>query len=452
MWISNNAIFGLLLLMASGHVGELRADDLALNGGASLTGSVRLITKEGEVELVSELSPAPLVLKKGVVQKVTFSTPEVSSKPPSAVVELTNGDLLPATLEALDDQNLTVVSPAAGRVVIARAHVQSLQLGSPQLPMIYTGPRSLDEWTHNPDETKNWEFANDALIATGQARASKLVALPEQFVLQFVLKWQAKQNPNFQVFFADPLKPQGVFCDRYYLQFGGAGLEIKREASKGKRYHTLIQLNRIPNQYADHVLTVQLRVNRKAARMQLVLNGDIEGEFVDPIASVPNGSGIALVCNTPNGSPQEISQIEISELDDLKNRHHAEERGDPKIDSLISREDDRWGGHLIDIHKTDASTVFRFKSDFQSEMIEIPLVDVSTVFFGLKQGDAPPPAPAHSFVLRLCDKGFLSVSACQFVGDDVLADHPLLGRIHFSRQGVVAMEQSASHPPTRPKP
>jgi hypothetical protein len=167
---------------------------------------------------------------------------------------------------------------------------------------------------------------------------------------------------------------------------------------------------------------------------------------------VPNGSGIALVCNTPNGSPQEISHIEISELDDLKSRHHAEERGDPKIDSLISREDDRWGGHLIDLRKSDAGTVFRFKNDFQSELIEIPVVDVSTVFFGLKQGDAPPPAPADSFVLRLCDKGFLSVSACQFAGDDVLADHPLLGRIHLSRQGIVAMEQSASHPPTRPKP
>ena len=77
-----------------------------------------------------------------------------------------------------------------------------------------------------------------------------------------------------------------------------------------------------------------------------------EGEFIDPIPAVPDGSGITLVCNTQNGSPQEIRDIEVLEFDDVRDRHHSEERGDPTIDSLISREDDRWGGHLMEIRKT----------------------------------------------------------------------------------------------------
>ncbi|MCU0749003.1 MAG: hypothetical protein MUF13_05580, partial [Akkermansiaceae bacterium] len=237
------------------------------------------------------------------------------------------------------------------------------------------------------------------------------------------------------------------------LQFGGAGLEIKREASKGKRYNTVILLNRTPNQYVTRELQVEVRVDRRAARIQLYLNGEPEGEFFDPVPTVPNGSGLMLVSNTQNGVPQEVSNIEVLELDDSRGRHRAEDRGDPKMDSLISREDDRFSGKLLEIRKQGEgkNVVFRMKSDFQENPEEIPDSEVSTVFFAKKDGKAADPA-GPPFVLRLHGKGSLRVASCRFTENEVTAIHPLLGALQFRREGILAMERVDPKPADKPEP
>ena len=446
----SNIIAGCAALCAGALGGPLVADQLALGGGARLTGTVRSITEAGVVELASELAPEPLLLQPGAVDRIEFSSTGAVPPPPPAVVELTNGDLLPATLETLDERQLTVVSPDAGRLVIPREALKSLQLGSQRHQALYAGPRNLDEWTHGESDAKNWVFERDRLIANGPATASLTLPLPQQFILRLTLKWQPQQIPNFQVFFADPLKAKGESCDRYYLQFGGAGVEIKREASHGKRFNTLVQFNRNPNLYPDHELRVELRVDRKAARLQLFLNGEPEGEFADPIPAVPDGSGISLVCNPPNGSSQEIRGLEILELDDARGRHHAEDRGDAQTDRLISREDDRWGGHLVDIRQTDAGQVFRFTGGARNGLLEIPAADVSAVFFATKAETPPGPAQAPPFVLHLRWDGSMRVASCQFRDDAVAATHPLLGQLLFRREGLVSMERPAPKPKTAP--
>ena len=444
------------LICGCGLAATLRADDVIMDGGARLTGTVRSLNEAGVLELASDLSPEPVLLQRDAVRSVTFSAQGAAAKPPAAVVELANGDLLPAAIEALDDSKLTILSPQAGRLEIPRAALQSLQLGIRQRNVIYAGPCNLNEWTGDDGEGKNWLFERASLLANGPATASRNFALPQQFILRFTLKWQPRQMPNFQVYFADPLKAQGERCDRYYLQFGGAGLEIKREAAQGKHYSTIIQLARNPNQYPDQSLRVELRVDRKGSRLHLVLNDETEGDFIDPIPAVPAGTGITLVSNAQNGSAQEFTAIEILEFDDARTRHQAEERGDPKTDSLISREDDRWSGRLLDIHHTADGPLFRFKSDFQQDPLEIQAVDVATVLFAghggkadkihkQDQEDLAPAAPQdHPLVLRLRGAGSLQVASCLFTADKVTAVHPLLGPLLLRRDGIVAMERTAA--------
>ena len=447
----SNILVGCGVVCGCGLGGPLWADELALSGGARLTGTVRAINVAGVVELASDLAPEPVLLQAGAVTRIEFSSTGAVPPPPNALVELVNGDLLPATIEALDDRQLTIVSPEAGRLEIPRQALKSLQLGIRRHQVVYAGPRNLDEWTRGDGTANNWVFERAGLLASGPATASQSLPLPQQFSLRFTLKWQPKQIPNFQVFFADPLKAKGASCDRYYLQFGAAGVEIKREASKGKRFNTIVQLNRNPNQYADHQLQVELRVDRKGARLQLFLNGEPEGEFIDPVAAVPDGSGITLVCSPPNGSTQEIRELEILELNDSRGRHHSEERGDPQADSLISREDDRWGGHLMDIRQTGDGQVVRFKSGVQNDLLEIPAADVSTLFFATKD-DHPPAAQPLPLVLRLRWNGAMRVASCQFRDDVVAAVHPLLGPLNLRREGIVAMERMAPKPIPAPEP
>lgn len=450
MWISNTSLRAAALCVA-GLALPLTADELTLVGGSKLTGSVRSIDEAGRVELASPLSPEPLLLKGGTVEKVEFSNELETSDPPPALIELTNGDHLPASLKDLDDRDLTVTLAVAGDLRVSRDHLTSMHLGIRRRNVVYQGPGGLNEWTSSWGDPKNWTFRNDALVANGPATAARKFALPGQFTLRFTLKWQARQAPNFQVYFADPLAPKDKPSDRYYLQFGGAGLEIKREAAEGKRYNTIAQLNRTPNQYPDQRMQVEIRVDRKGARLHLFINGEPEGAYADPISPVPDGSGITLVCNAPGGSTQEISAIVVSEFDDSRVRHQAEERGDPETDSLISREDDRWGGRLLNLRMTGDGPIFRFKSDFQDAPQEIPAAEVSTVFFAAKNRPAKEEAEAP-FVLKLPGDGSLKVSACHFTGEKVIATHPLLGRLELRRDGILSMERTNPNPEPADEP
>lgn len=452
MWISNK-IRITILVCGYGLTLPVPADELTFADGLSqLTGTVRSIDEADRLELLSPLSPQPLLLKGETTEKVEFSTGTAAPAPPSALIELTNGDLLPAAIENLDDQTLTATSPAAGRLEIPRNSLSSLQLGISQRNRVYAGPRDLEEWIDGNADAKNWKFLNNSLVARGPATAAmKIASMPRQFTLHFTLKWKERQIPNYQVYFADPLKAKGEPSDRYYLQFGGAGLEIKREASKGKRFHSIVQLNRTPNQFPDRQIQVEIRVDRNGSRLQLFLNGEPEGKYEDPISPAPNGSGITLVSNAPNGSTQEIQNIEILEYDDSRIRHHAEERGDPKSDSLISAEDDRWSGRLTKISKTPEGSMFRFfNSNLQTDPLDIPETDVSTVFFA-SEHIAKADGEAPRLILNLRGDGMLRVSSCRFTGDTVFAAHPLLGKLELRRDDIVSIVRTHAKPKPAPE-
>lgn len=437
-----------ILVLSCCAPGAASADKLTLADDARLTGAIRSINEAGVIELSSVLSPEPVLLKADAVEKVEFSAPDSPPPTPGTMIELANGDLLPATVESLDDKTLTVITGDAGRVEIPRTALKSMQLRIHKSKAVYLGPKNAEEWSRNVDESKRWKFSDGSLVANGPAHASRNFEAPQQFILKFTLKWQ--ENPNFQIFFADPLTPKVEPVDRYYLQFNGAGMEIKRESSTGKRFQTVVLLARTPDQFTNNQLEVEIRVDRKTSRIHLLLNGEPEGAGIDPAAAAPKGGGITLVNSSAAGKTQEIRGIEIRELDNAQARHRSEDRGNPKEDSLISRDEDRWSGRLIKISKGPEGAVFFFKSDFQDAPLELSESDVSTIFFARPE-DTAPPADDPPFALRLRGEGSLRVSSCSFSPDEVSARHPLLGPMKIKRTGVVAMERLESKPEGKPE-
>lgn len=447
----SNSLFRLIPLLGLG-LAVSQADDLTLSGGeARLSGNVISINESGVVELATELSAKPLLLRDGVVEKIEFSSRGNQADPPGTLIELGNGDFLPATIERLDNQHLSVVSPDAGRLDIPREMVRSIQTGIQRRKVVFEGPNNLEEWTTTDEGRKNLTFENGIISANGPTSFSTKLSLPRQFILRFELIWQERQTPNFQVYFADPLLAKGEPSDRYYLQFGGAGLEIKREAASGKRYNTIVILNRTRDQFPDNRMRIELRVNRDTARMELLIDGESEGEFADPIAGIPSGSGIAFVSNTSNGVEQQFRGIEVLEFDDSRARHRAEDRGDPGRDSLITREDDRWSGDLTEIQPTPKGLVFVFKAGFQDAPMEIPASDVSTVF--LADGNTQNGKQAHHpFVIRLPGEGSLRVSSCRIGGEKITVTHPLLGPLSIRREGISSIERMPQPAEPTPEP
>jgi hypothetical protein len=435
------------ILLAAAFASSAGADVLALGGGGRLTGDVRGISGKGVVELASPLSPEALMLKPGVVKKVDFNVPPLAAVPP-AMVELDNGDRIPCALESLDADTLSVLTPDAGRLAIPRSALQSLQLGITRTTEIYAGPADAREWSGTPpDGRKSWGFENGSLTADGPTIGSRNFTLPRDFILKFTLRW--KRNPNFQIYFADPLTPDAAAVDRYFLQFNIAGMEVKRESATGARSQTVMLIQRSPEQFRNGEVAIEIRVDRGTSRLHVLLDGEPEAAGIDPGDTPPAAGGVTLVSSGPPGSLQEIREIRLLPLDDAASRHRAERRGDKTVDSLISRDEERWGGRLDGLRSGADGLSFVFKSDFQDEPLVVPAADVSTIFFARPEvADAA--AAASPVVLRLRGDGSLRVASCEFSETGVTAVHPLLGELKIAREGVSAFEYAAAKPDNKP--
>lgn len=425
------------LLLTALSVGSLAADSITLNGDARLSGTVRSITEEGVVELVSPMAAEPVLLRGEAVRKVTFSDAPKTGKVPSSRVELANGDIFPVEIESLDDKELVADSPVAGKLRIPRPVLKSLMLGIHPNRVIYSGPKSEGDLKAEGRNAENWSYDEGVMSIEGQGRLSKKLEVGEQFIARFTVGWT--NHPAFQFYFADPLLPEHQVADRYYFQFTSSGIEIKRESTKGRRFTSIVTLNRRPDQYPGRQLKVEIRLDRESSLLYLFLNDEPEGRFKDPVPEPPVGDGIAFMSNGGNESELRISEIELLEWDHKGDRHRTEDRGDPKTDALIEKRGERFGGELISIQAGKDGPLFRFKSDFQEAPIEMPESEVSTIFF--KKTETAPQAGVHPFALRLRGDGLLRVSTCSFPGERIEALHPLLGPMTFLREGVTALER-----------
>ena len=422
--------------------GVLRADVVTLTSGAErLTGFLRSIGDDGVLELQSELSHESLRLRGAMVEKVEFAVDAEDPEPPVVRVELTNGDVIPCSIVEMDGRGVLVDSPVLGKLRIERRHLAAMQFGVHARKVVYDGPRDGGEWTHPDDDDATWNYEDGALVAEGQAFASRDVKLPENFNLKYELEWERNVMPSLQVYFCDPLVAVGERCDRYYLQFGSAGLELKRESAAGKRYTTIAFVNRMPGEFPDRKLRVELQVDRRDSSLRLMLDGKAEGEFKDPVGSAPAGGGMALVSQASDGVVQSLRGIAVRESDATPQRHRAEQRVGVNRESLITRKDERWTGELVGIAATNAGRVLSFKSDFGDKLVELPEVDVSMVFFP-QSAAAAAPAPEVSYLMRVAGGGVLRIASCRFAEDVAIVNHPLLGSLNLGREKLRVIEKA----------
>ena len=432
------------MIAAALEVGVLRADVVTLTSGAErLTGVMRSIGDDGVLELQSELSHEPLRLRGAMVETVEFAVGAEDPEPPVVRVELVNGDVFPCSIIEMDGRGVLVDSPVLGKLRIERRHLAAMQFGIHARKVVYEGPRDGGEWMHPDDDDSTWSFEDGALVAEGQAFASRDLKLPESFILKFELEWERNAMPSLLVYFCDPLVAAGERCDRYYLQYGSAGLELKRESATGKRYTTIAFVNRMPGEFRDRKLRVELEVDRRDSSLRLMLDDKAEGEFKDLVGSVPAGGGMALVSHASDGVVHSLRGIAVRESDAATHRHRAEGRVGVNRDSVITRKDERWSGELVGIAATGTGRVLSFKSDLGDKLLELPEADVSTVYFSRSIDDYAP-APEVSYLLRVAGGGVLRIASCRFAEDVAIVNHPLLRSLKLGRKQLRVIEKSVS--------
>lgn len=415
------------------------ADEVLLADGSKLSGTVTALADGGQLMLASPLAFEPFQLKADRLKRVDFTAAAAFDDKDDALVVLANGDQFPGELAAIDADSVTVRTVFAGDIKIPRPSVNTIQLGVRPPKVIYSGPDDDKGW-----EIKNgWRFDAKRFAAENSGTIFRKFDIPGSFLLRFRVGW--RNTPNIQVYFADDSFETTGKADRYYLQFGGAGLELKRQQSNdGHPFLSMASIPGDPADYPENNLEVELRVDRKLGLVHLFLNGEEEGKFADPVKTRPLGQGIMFRSNIGGDDSQFIDNIEVREWDPSSDRHRTEERGDDKQDVLITRSSDRGTGSILGMVAGAEGGTIRYQGPHHPDPVELAVSDVSTLFFA-KPADATGPVK-QAVVLGLRGRGSLGVTGCVFTAESVTAKHPLLGELTIRRDAVAHLARTEPEP------
>lgn len=402
---------------------------------------------DGTVTLNAPYSTEPLKIKPEGINKIDFGKSDTKYELPEQNLNLINGDSLPVEVRSFDEKVLKVHSPSIGELNVPRELINSLEVGIFSKKTIYRGPNEIGEWNNAKDQATEWAIEDKMLFSHGSGTIYRDMKLPENYSIRFKLKWE--NVPNFKFSFGDPMDFKGASVNRYYLQFNRAGMEIKRESTGRQRYYPIGQIGRTPQEFAAKELWIEVRVNRKNGRIELYLDDRLQDKYIDSYPNTPSGTGISFHAEAAEDNQLSITNIEISQWDDRADRHRTEERGDTKEDAVIGRNGERSGGRILSITKGGEGMIYRFKSNYQENPMDLPDSEVSTIYFA-----AAPDRKIEEFKglsLFFHGGGSCQVTKCVFDGDKVNITHPLLGEIQLNRSVVSHLERSVSSKTIPPK-
>ncbi|WP_035602913.1 hypothetical protein [Haloferula sp. BvORR071] len=413
------------------------ADEVILTEGSRLAGTVTAMADDGRISLASPLSFEPFQLKADSIQRVLFAQAKGASDESDAMMVLSNGDQFPCELQGIADQTVKIHTAFAGDLDIARDRVNTIQLGVRPRKVLYRGPENDSGWTMR----SGWRYDSKRFIAEGGGSIARSFETPGSFALRFTVAW--KTMPNLQVFFADDLLETTGKADRYLFSYDGSqSFQLKRQQSGDSYpYKDMNSIRRDPSEFPDSKVEVELRVDRKLALVHLYINGEFEGKFSDPLKVSPTGKGVMFLSKIGGDDQMVIDNIEVREWDASSDRHRTENRGDDTRDVMITRSSDRGAGTILGMKEGKEGPVILFQSPHYPDPVEMPVANVSTLFFA-KAANAPAP-PQLPWMLGLRGRGFLAVSSCSFSGESLLAEHPLLGKLEIRRDAIARLERKA---------
>lgn len=425
----------IILILLAAITPSLRADEVKLSDGGILTGKVMAIAADGKIAVDLPIAEHPLQLRADHVRRVEFSGTNQERFEHDARLTLINGDTLPCDIISIDEQMLSVFTSFAGPLEVPRNVVTTAQLGIRPHQLVYQGPENLEDWKVE----ENWHYQDGTLTSDGRGSISRSFdELPESFSFRFDVSWVAR--PNLQVYFcSDTTNSGGGKINRYYLQMGSAGIEIKRQSSTGKTpYQTIALISRMPESFKNRHVNIEIRVDHRRRMLMLFLDGELEGRFQDPLPDPPVGKTIVFQSNVSNSEGHRISKIKLHQWDPTSERHKSEDRGDSKTDSLIDNEGQRFAGSLVATQGEGEELVVLFKNPHNPDALAIPMTSISTVFFSTSAAPAQAQPP---LLLSLSDSGSLGAEVCTFSADEVELTHSLLGPMRIKRSTVKTLER-----------
>jgi hypothetical protein len=289
-----------------------------------------------------------------------------------ASVRLTNSDLLNGELISLSDDVLALDTWYAGRLVVKRPMLATLEPNLSASSTIYEGPTDLSNWTVHRSGAQSWTFKKGALYAsTSYAIGRNIDELPDMADIKFEVSWQHRYPSFYFSFHSDNLSSYSGNC--YALRVSNTSVYMYRYSShRGSQ-----SLGNVSVQELSRVKNAKFNIlcDKKNRAFTLLINGREVKQWTDP-GAVP-GAGKGIVFDPESENPMKVQNISITKWDGKVPSRATETDAESKEDVIRFVNNDKVSGYL----KTIADGNAKFETSYAA--LDVPLaravkIDMST--------------------------------------------------------------------------
>ena len=180
-----------------------------LKDGSFMDGQLMPSERDGFVKLNSPVFGAPMEIDIRVLRSVAgdYSPPQPKD---GHLFLLEGGTRISGKLKSWDKEAVVIDSKSLGAITLDRSLLRVIEALEDTGKRIYSGPKSIDDWTIL-DNTGKWTFAAGALTSPdNEAKAAGNVKLPDRFRLSLSMSWEGRADFVLSLGCKQPKKPQPV--------------------------------------------------------------------------------------------------------------------------------------------------------------------------------------------------------------------------------------------------
>lgn len=297
-----------IALMALGHADQDHSVVRFANGD-KLTGKLLSLTTES-IEWQSELlkEPADFNLKHilDVGMPARMGADDGTQGEHEAILELTNGDVIKGMLAGLSDNEITLNTWYASKLVVRRVNVKDVRITRTS-EILYTGPKDTEGWKFS-DGDVGWKFKAGALVVKSAGRISREIDFSDECKIIFDAAWRGAFRPRLIFFSDDP--ESGSPSGGYEMVFQGNSAHVKRAGSNEWLGHTS-DAGVLREQESARI---EIRASMKTGKILLFVDDKFIHMWEDPdFKSNTIGKGFHLI--SQDNTPLRISNIVVSKWD-----------------------------------------------------------------------------------------------------------------------------------------
>lgn len=285
------------------------AEDLGvihfLNGD-SLPGKLQTLDREQLTWKSSILvEPATFLIEKVRDLRLPMKPYEVQrTAGHEATLTLTNGDVLRGQLAAITDDSIVLDTWYAGKLTFRRTMVRELAVR--EMPeYIHRGPLPLEDWTQSTDRTPWTPHEDGGMQATKPGGIARDFPLPDEFTLEFQVRWQGSLRMKL-VLFSNDITTEDP-NQGYEIVFQRQSVYLRRCGERQWIGHS----NSAHELQQNEKAAIRIRASSKTGQFVFYVNDRIIAAWTDDaIDRAELGKGLHFV--SQESTPLVISRVDLS--------------------------------------------------------------------------------------------------------------------------------------------